>query len=103
MDPVAAHCYLKHLGTAFFEHCGNSGQLLISNCCVATLCFHSVEYFFSIWFNFFVDLFFVIDKGQMISKWLLVFLDSPKKWTNENVVTTAMNSFVRFLGEFEDT
>ena len=42
-------------------------------------------------------------KGLIISKGLLVFSNSPKKWTNEFVFTTTMNSFVRLLGEFEDT
>jgi hypothetical protein len=42
-------------------------------------------------------------KGQMISKGLLVSSNSPKKQTNEFVFTTTTNSFVRFLGEFEDT
>ena len=30
-------------------------------------------------------------------------MNSPKKRTNEFVFTTTTNSFVRFLGEFEDT
>jgi hypothetical protein len=42
-------------------------------------------------------------KGQIISKGLLVSSNSPKKRTNKFVFTTTMNSFVRFLGEFEDT
>ena len=42
-------------------------------------------------------------KGQIISKGLLVSLNSPKKQTNEFVFTTTTNSFVRFLGEFKDT
>ena len=42
-------------------------------------------------------------KGQIISKGLLVSSNSPKKRTNEFVFTTTTNSFVRFLGEFEDT
>ena len=42
-------------------------------------------------------------KGQIISKGLLVSSNSHKKQTNEFVFTTTKNSFVRFLGEFEDT
>ena len=42
-------------------------------------------------------------KGQIISKGLLVSSNSLKKRTNEFVFTTTTNSFVRFLGEFEDT
>ena len=42
-------------------------------------------------------------KGQIISKGLLVSSNSPKKQTNEFVFTTTTNSFVRFLGKFEDT
>ena len=42
-------------------------------------------------------------KGQIISKGLLVSSNSPKKRTNEFVVVVKTNSFVRFLGEFEDT
>ena len=42
-------------------------------------------------------------KGQIISKGHLVSSNSPKKRTNEFVFTTTTNSFVRFLGEFEDT
>ena len=42
-------------------------------------------------------------KGQIMSKGLLVSSNSPKKRTNEFVFTTMKNSFVRFLGEFEDT
>ena len=42
-------------------------------------------------------------KGQIISKGLLLSSNSPKKRTNEFVFTTTTNSFVRFLGEFEDT
>ena len=42
-------------------------------------------------------------KGQVISKRFFLAEDSPKKRTNEFVFTTTMNSFVRFLGEFEDT
>ena len=40
---------------------------------------------------------------QIISKGLLVSSNSPKKQTNEFVFTTTTKSFVRFLGEFEDT
>ena len=29
--------------------------------------------------------------------------NSPKKQTNKFVVVVKMNSFIRFLGEFEDT
>ena len=43
------------------------------------------------------------NKDQIISKGLLVSSNSPKKRTNEFVFTTTTNSFVRFLGEFEDT
>ena len=32
----------------------------------------------------------------------MVFSNSPKKQTNEFVITTTTNSFIRFLGEFED-
>ena len=42
-------------------------------------------------------------KGQIISKGLLVSTNSPKKQMNEFVFTSTKNSFVRFLGEFEDT
>ena len=42
-------------------------------------------------------------KGQIISRGLLVSSNSPKKRTNEFVFTITTNSFVRFLGEFEDT
>ena len=42
-------------------------------------------------------------EGQIISKGLLVSSNSPKKWTNEFIFTTTTNSFVHFLGEFEDT
>ena len=45
----------------------------------------------------------LLTKGQIISKGLLVSSNSPKKWTNEFVFTTTMNSFVCCLGEFEDT
>ena len=38
----------------------------------------------------------------MISKGLLVSSNSSKKRKNEFVFTTMTNSFVRFLGEFED-
>ena len=44
-----------------------------------------------------------IAKGQIISKGLLVSSNSPKKRTNEFVFTITMTSFIRFLGEFEDT
>ena len=44
-----------------------------------------------------------IAKGQIISKVLLVSSNSPKKRTNKFVFTTTTNSFVHFLGEFEDT
>ena len=43
------------------------------------------------------------DKGQVISKGLLVSSNSPKKQTNEFLFTTTTKSFIRFLGEFEDT
>ena len=46
---------------------------------------------------------FTVFKGRIISKELLVSSNSPKKRTNEFVFTTTKNSFVRFLGEFEDT
>ena len=46
---------------------------------------------------------FTSDKGQIISKGLLVFSNSPKKRTNEFDFTTTMNSFILFLGDFEDT
>ena len=36
-------------------------------------------------------------------KVFLVSKNSSKKQTNEFVFTTEMNSFVRFLGEFDDT
>ena len=39
----------------------------------------------------------------MISKGLLVFLNSPKKRTNKFVFSTMTNSLVRFLGVFEET
>ena len=42
-------------------------------------------------------------KGQRISKGLLVSSNSPKKRMNEFVFTSTMNSFICFLGEFEDT
>jgi hypothetical protein len=42
-------------------------------------------------------------KGQIISKGLLVSLNSPIKRTNKFAFTTTTNSLVRFLGEFEDT
>ena len=42
-------------------------------------------------------------KGQIISKGLLVSSNSPKKQTNKFVFITTTNSFVCFLGEFEDT
>ena len=45
----------------------------------------------------------LLTKGQIISKGLLVSSNSPKKRTNEFIFTTMMNSFVRILGEFEDT
>ena len=41
-------------------------------------------------------------KDQIISKGLLVSSNSPKKRTNKFVFTTTTNSFVHFLGEFED-
>ena len=44
-----------------------------------------------------------IAKGQIISKGLLVSSNPPQKQTNEFVFTTTTNSFVCFLGEFEDT
>ena len=44
-----------------------------------------------------------VTKGKIISKGLLVSSNSPKKGTNEFVFTTTTNSFVHFLGEFEDT
>ena len=34
---------------------------------------------------------------------VLISSNSPKKRTNEFVVVVKTNSFVRFLGEFEDT
>ena len=42
-------------------------------------------------------------KGQIISKGLLLSSNFPKKRTNKFVFTTMTNSFVRFLGEFEET
>ena len=42
-------------------------------------------------------------KDQMISKGLFGSSYSPKKRTNEFVVVVKMNSFFRFLGEFEET
>ena len=54
--------------------------------------------------DFFFSVTLVIySKGQIISKGLLFSSNSPKKRTNEFVFTTTTNSFVRFLGEFEDT
>ena len=44
-----------------------------------------------------------LHKGQIISKGLLLSSNSPKKRTNKFVFTTTTNSFVHFLGEFEDT
>ena len=41
-------------------------------------------------------------KGQIISKGLLVSSNFPKKQMKEFVFTTMTNSFVRFMGEFED-
>ena len=51
----------------------------------------------------FMQLFRADAKGQIISKGLLVSSNSPKRRTNEFVFTTTTNSFVPFLGEFEDT
>ena len=45
----------------------------------------------------------ILTKGQIISKRPLICSNSPKKRTNEFIFTTTTNSFVRFLGEFEDT
>ena len=42
-------------------------------------------------------------KVQIILKGLLVSSNSPKKRTDKFVFTTTTNSFLRFLGEFEDT
>ena len=45
-----------------------------------------------------------VQKGQIISKGLLLSSNSPKKQMTEFVFTTTTNSFfVRFLGESEDT
>ena len=41
-------------------------------------------------------------KGQIISKVLLASSNSPKKRLNEFVFNTMTNSFVCFLGEFQD-
>ena len=41
--------------------------------------------------------------GQIISKGLLVSSNSPKNEQTNSFFTTTMNSFVSFLGEFEDT
>ena len=45
----------------------------------------------------------LVIKGQIISKGLFVILEFSQKRTNEFVVVVKTNSFVRFLGEFEDT
>ena len=52
---------------------------------------------------FFPNSFEEIIKGQIISKGLLVSSNSPKKRTNEFIITTKTNQSVRYLGEFEDT
>ena len=46
---------------------------------------------------------FLHDKGQIISKEILVSSNYPKKRTNKFVFTTMTNSFVLFMGEFEIT
>ena len=46
--------------------------------------------------------FLKLHKGQITLKGPLVSSNSPKKRTNKFIFTTTTNSFVRFLGEFED-
>ena len=42
-------------------------------------------------------------KGQIISQGLLGVLEFSQKWTNEFFVVIKTNSFLQFLGEFDDT
>ena len=53
VGPVArAHCYLKHLGTAFLSIAETVVTFLIVNYCFATLLLHSVDCFKLIFFPF---------------------------------------------------
>ena len=117
---TALHCYIKYILTLRANFC-NPNEWALPSKSKGIFCLKLFKKIqrkllevmstirliledYCLWCIFFsVLIVSATNKGQIISKGLLVSSNSPKKRTNEFVFTTTTNSFIHFLGEFEDT